>query len=246
MVREAVEPAKKRLAHQQSRSAIIDSLGFLAHELNTPLGAAANYTNGIVRKTRGMLASDHDMAAIACAAFGAYQNTVYSQNVLSTYIDAIHGAGPTLASHSRSTAKELVNILLETYPLKPNQRSFIHTDFQEDFSVHTFPNSVALVLSSIMTNALRAVEGVSDPEVSLMVLVDGSPKILVIDNGPGISSDVQEQLSVDPITTPTTGGWGLIFCNRVMQSFGGSMVIYSSPGRTQIALEFPAFKNRVY
>jgi two-component system response regulator PhcR len=40
-------------------------------------------------------------------------------------------------------------------------------------------------------------------------------------------------------------GFGMIFCNRVMQSFGKSIRIASGADRT-VTLEFPNFKNRMH
>ena len=42
-------------------------------------------------------------------------------------------------------------------------------------------------------------------------------------------------------------GLGMIFCNRVMQSFGGGIRIESTPGAgTTVTLEFPHTKTRMH
>ena len=51
-------------------------------------------------------------------------------------------------------------------------------------------------------------------------------------------------LEGDYIDVEGGNGWGLIFCNRVMQSFGGSITVTSEPGQsTVIALNFPVLKK---
>ncbi|CAE6731701.1 hypothetical protein R69927_01851 [Paraburkholderia domus] len=55
-------------------------------------------------------------------------------------------------------------------------------------------------------------------------------------------------LLVDPvITNAGVSGFGMIFCNRVMQSFGESVRIASASGAGMaMTLEFPNFKDRMH
>jgi two-component system response regulator PhcR len=54
---------------------------------------------------------------------------------------------------------------------------------------------------------------------------------------------VMQRLLVDPVfTNAGVSGFGMIFCNRVMQSFGGSIRIASASGAGMtMTLEFPIF-----
>jgi two-component system response regulator PhcR len=58
-----------------------------------------------------------------------------------------------------------------------------------------------------------------------------------------------EHLLQDPVTTYADAGgsgWGMIFCQRIMQSFGGGIRIESESGKsTCISLDFPKLKNQV-
>ena len=57
-----------------------------------------------------------------------------------------------------------------------------------------------------------------------------------------------QRLLVDPVfTNAGVSGFGMIFCNRVMQSFGGSIRIASasSAGPT-VTLAFQNFKDRIH
>ncbi|WP_408139267.1 ATP-binding protein [Paraburkholderia strydomiana] len=56
---------------------------------------------------------------------------------------------------------------------------------------------------------------------------------------------MQRLLVAPVITTAGMSGFGMIFCNRVMQSFGKSIRIASGADRT-VTLEFPNFKNRMH
>jgi two-component system, response regulator PhcR len=55
-----------------------------------------------------------------------------------------------------------------------------------------------------------------------------------------------QRLLIDPISTNAeVSGIGMIFCNRVMQSFGGRIASASGAGTT-VTLEFPNFKDRIH
>lgn len=120
----------------------------------------------------------------------------------------------------------------------------------DDFAVRTLPNCVALVLSSLLSNALRALDGVDSPSLRFVVAAEPDAAIRICDNGPGIPPEVMGRLLVDPVTThASTGGNGLgmIFCNRVMQSFGGGIRIESTSGAgTTVTLDFPNTKSRMH
>jgi two-component system response regulator PhcR len=119
---------------------------------------------------------------------------------------------------------------------------------ERDFEITALPNCVSLVLSSVLANALRALKEVAMPHLRFAVLVDGHPQIHVIDNGPGIPAQIMEHLLQDPVTTHADAGgsgWGMIFCKRIMQSFGGGIRIQPGLGwSTCIILDFPAIKAR--
>jgi two-component system, response regulator PhcR len=110
--------------------------------------------------------------------------------------------------------------------------------------VRAMPNCVALVLSSLLTNALRALADVAAPRLAIEVVMNTEPQIRFRDNGPGIAPEVSERLLRDPVTTHAEDGghgMGMIFCDRIMRSFGGSLSIDSVPGAgTTVTLGFGA------
>jgi two-component system response regulator PhcR len=71
-----------------------------------------------------------------------------------------------------------------------------------------------------------------------------------VDNGPGIAPEVLARLTREPVTTRSESGgngMGLMFCQRVMQSLGGSIAIESEVGRgTAMTLYFQPFNNATH
>jgi len=267
VLRLAVERHRERALRQHRLMAIDETLAFLAHELNTPLAAIANFARGVktrVEQGPGELTPARQ-SEVGVAAVAMYDNAQYCLAVLSSFLQSVRSSAAMTAAGSAAsaesaaqqqggaeevTAGDLVSSLLDTYPFSGPQRNWVQVEMLGDFPVHTLPNCVALVLSSVMSNALRALGDASVPSLRFEVQAQPTHEIRIRDNGSGIPPEVMERLLVDPVTTHAhTGGNGLgmIFCNRVMQSFGGGIRIDSAPGTgTTVTLDFPHIKNRMH
>lgn len=253
VLRMAGERHRERAVRQQRLMAIDETLAFLAHELNTPLAAIANFARGIETRVAGEY-SPQRHAEIGQAAGAMHDNAQYCLAVLSSFLQSVRssagGTTPRPGPGGDITAGALVASLLDTYPFADNQRNWVQVEMHGDFPVLTLPNCVALVLSSVMSNALRALADVDEPVLRFVVVAGERPEIRIADNGPGIPPEVMDRLLVDPVTTYASAGGsglGMIFCNRVMQSFGGGIRIASASGAgTTVTLDFPNFKNRMH
>jgi two-component system response regulator PhcR len=247
-LRKAAELARTRNERKNRFMAIDETLAFLAHELNTPLATISNFARGIQRRTANGDATPQQQLEIEKVALDMQNNASYCLTVLSTFVDSVRHAGASVFDQSDATARQLIAALLDTYPLSVAQRVMIEVKIVEDFRIATLPNCVSLVLSSILTNGLRALRGTAEPKLRFLVSVDDHPKIHITDNGPGIPAEIMEHLMQDPVTTHADAGgsgWGMLFCKRVMQSFGGGIRIQSEPGKsTCITLDFPNIKDQ--
>ncbi|WP_432258190.1 ATP-binding protein [Cupriavidus sp. TMH.W2] len=247
----AAERHRERTLRQHRLMAIDETLAFLAHELNTPLAAIANFARGIGARAAGEYSAQRQ-GEIGQAASAMHDNAQYCLAVLSSFLQSVRnsaGSGPVRrGTGSEVSAGALVSSLLDSYPFAGEQRSWVEVDMQGDFPVQTLPNCVALVLSSVMSNALRALADIGAPSLRFVVAAQPRAEIRICDNGPGIPPEVMDRLLVDPVTTHASAGGsglGMIFCNRVMQSFGGGIRIESASGAgTTVTLDFPSFKSR--
>lgn len=248
----ARERHRERQARHQRLTAIDETLAFLAHELNTPLAAIANFARGVESRSTETF-DPQRQAEIGQAAAVMQSNAQYCLAVISSFLQSVRGNGerPLTSGRDRDvTASGLIMALLDTYPFAGDQRKWIEVELHGDFLIPTLPNCVSLVLSSLLSNGLRALERVASPSLRFRVIAQPDPLIAITDNGPGIPPDVMQRLLVDPVTTHAAAGGnglGMIFCNRVMQSFGGGIRIESIPGAgTTVTLDFPNSKNRVH
>jgi two-component system response regulator PhcR len=247
VLRLASQHARERAARRESLVAVEETLAFLAHELTTPLATIVNFARGIQRRI-GHGEPSPVQSEIGEAVALMNDNARYCLSVLTSFVDSIKRARPAGHGSARDrSAQQLITALLEAYPLSAEQRAAIKTEVRQDFAVTDLPNCVALVLSSVLNNALRALQHESAPQVRFTVLVDTHPQIRITDNGPGIRPEVLERLLVDPITMHAGAGGsglGMLFCKRVMQSFGGNILLHSEQGQsTTVTLNFPAIKK---
>ena len=244
----ASQDARARAARRDSLLAIEETLAFLAHELNTPLATIANFARGIQRRLDGGgVPLPALQAEIADAASHMNGNARYCLAVLATFVDSVRQAGAGPAAPGGSKASELIGALLDAYPLSPAQRAAIALDCRQDFIISALPNCVALVLSSILSNALRALHGQDAPALRFTVLAERRRQIRIDDNGSGIPPDILGRLLIDPVTMHADAGgsgWGMLFCQRIMQSFGGAIEVDSEQGRgTTVTLNFPEHRR---
>jgi two-component system C4-dicarboxylate transport sensor histidine kinase DctB len=88
------------------------------------------------------------------------------------------------------------------------------------------------VLVNLLQNAVEALEGVADPRVSLkVVLKKGQTRLLVSDNGPGVSDEAAATLFTPFATTKLRGlGLGLVISRDIVAEFGGELTLETAPG----------------
>lgn len=243
----AVQAGRARVARRLGLMAIDESLAFLEHELNTPLAAVANFARGIERRATALHGEE---AEIAEAAALMHDNARYCLAVLASFVDTVRLAGTGTGTGivtatgtgtgTGSSARQLLAGLLDSYPMTPGQRACITLQEGGDFLIVESPHCVSLILSSVLGSSLRALEGHASPSIVLAVEA-GSISVRHNADG-GADPGLAEQLLRDPLANagPQAPGWKLIFCKRMMQSFGGTIVIATEHGSsTTVTLNFP-------
>lgn len=248
--------AFERAMNDGRAAAMRETLGFLAHELNTPLATVRGCVSAVASRLQnpapgappGMVqfAEDHPGELVA-ALERAERRALYCQSLVSTFVQSARDAYPGAALQTVSAAG-LVSALLDEFPFEENERSWISSNGSNDFSLPGRRDLLYLVLCTLTKNALLALRGMPQPSLRIDLGCEqkqsapARPWIRFSDNGPGIAPDVLAKLTREPVTTRAHAGgngMGLMFCNRVMQSIGGSIDIQSTLGQgTAVSLYF--------
>jgi len=238
--------ALERAMNEGRVSTLRETLGFLAHELNTPLvtvrgcvsSVAARYLPDAAGVPGIVQFQEHHAGEIMEALERAERRALYCQSLVSTFVQSARDAYPGSAPQSVS-ASSLVTSLLDEFPFEVGERSWVTARIAEDFSLPGRRDLLYLVLCTLMKNALFALRGRTQPQLQIEVGWQAAasepahPWMRFRDNGPGIARDVLAKLTREPVSTRASSGgngMGLMFCNRVMQSIGGRIEIESELG----------------
>jgi two-component system, response regulator PhcR len=249
--------AFERSLNEGRAVALRETMGFLAHELNTPLATVRGFVSTVIARHQpapagtppGLATFAEDRPGELLAALeNAERRALYCQSLVSTFVrsarDAYPGAAPPAVA-----ASALAQAVLDEFPFDADERSWVTSSVVEDFMLPGRRDLLYLVLCTVTKNALIALRGRPQPSLRIEVGADRDgawrrPWIRFRDNGPGIPPALLARLTHEPVTTRADAGgsgMGLMFCQRVMQSIGGEIRVASAPGQgTEVSLYFRA------
>ena len=262
-LREALAGAQRRALDQalvdQRAATLRETLGFLAHEVTTPLATVRGYLTAMRERHRDAPEGDGGMAFIEQNKPGdvlfmleaAQRRADYAQSLVSTFVQTARDAYRSDAPLGL-LASDLVAAVRDEYPFDPGEASWLSCDLAADFRLPGRRDLLYLVLCTLVKNALLALRSAlpDDPRVCIALGAAApapglpeQPVIRVSDNGPGIAPEVLQRLTHEPVTTRADAGgsgMGLVFCRRVMGSLGGTVDVRSMPGQgAAVTLYFP-------
>ncbi|MBN9372073.1 MULTISPECIES: hybrid sensor histidine kinase/response regulator [unclassified Hydrogenophaga] len=247
--------ALERALNEGRAAALRETLGFLAHELNTPLATVRGSVAAVLERHRPPEPGDAPGTVrfeglgpqeLLAALQRAERRALYCQSLVATFVQSARDAYPGAAPQTVSAAS-LLGSLVDEYPFEDRERHWVSTELRQDFRLPGRRDLLYLVLCTLTKNAILALRDTAEPR--LRIEVDcapgpGAPRawIRFIDNGPGIAPEVLARLTREPVTTrAATGGngMGLMFCQRVMQAAGGAIRLQSALGHgTTVELAF--------
>ncbi len=251
------QQAMERALNESRAAALRETLGFLAHELNTPLATVRGSVAAVLERHRPPEPGDTPGTVrfeglgtqeLLAALQRAERRALYCQSLVATFVQSARDAYPG-ASPQTVSASSLLGALVEEYPFEDRERHWVSAELLHDFRLPGRRDLLYLVLCTLVKNAILALRDTAEPR--LRIEVDcapgsgtGTPRawIRFVDNGPGIPPEVLSRLTREPVTTrAATGGngMGLMFCQRVMQAAGGQIRLQSRQGEgTTVELLF--------
>lgn len=120
--------------------------------------------------------------------------------------------------------------------------SFKSTVEPESLELTADPELIEQVLINILLNSMQALEHQPNPEITMIAVMDkrGRVVVQVIDNGPGILEEIQDNIFIPFFTTKKDGtGIGLSLAQQIMRLHRGAITVQSKPNeQTVVSLIF--------
>ena len=246
------EESQARLAEAQgelARLARLNELGemasTLAHELNQPLSAIANYVQGCIRTLDRLEAEP--AARMRTALTDAARQALRAGDIIRHLREFVtRGATQRHPEEIRKLIEEAAPLAL----LGARERGIRTTfDFGETEGwVMVDGVQIQQVLINLMRNAMEAMQDSpgKDLVVSLRSAADRMLVVAVSDSGPGISPEIAGQLFQPFVTTKPGGmGIGLSISRRIIESHGGTIEMKPSiSGGASFTFTLPTTEER--
>ena len=263
-LREALDISRQRrrtqLLLEQRAAALRETLGFLAHEVTTPLATVQGYLSALRQHHQSASAAAPSVQADVTGEHAsgmlplieaAQRRTEFAQSLMSSFVQSARDASRTSPPIGLK-ATELLCAVRDAYPFEGQEADCVRLALDNDFVLPGRRDLLYLVVCTLVKNALEALRTQTTPTPRLILALDRDryasglpvqPVIHVRDNGPGIATERLARLTHAPATDAddATGGMGLLFCRRVMSGLGGDLRLRSAPGHgTTVTLFFPA------
>lgn len=112
--------------------------------------------------------------------------------------------------------------------------SFELINLSKDLEIYADEKLITQVLVNLSKNAIQSLKETPDAQLQFIsgITEKGKKYIIVKDNGPGIPSEIMNQIFVPFYTTKNDGtGIGLSLSKQIMHLHGGTLNVYSIPKR---------------
>lgn len=240
--------AEHRLRLQQealNRASRLGTMGefaaAVAHEINQPLTAIANYTRLAKRAAESR---PPDAAAAAEAASGAIEQVDRAANVVRRLRDFIQ------LGRSEVGPASVAKLVSETYSFCRPELDGAGINYQARLARDLPPVmadalQIEQVLVNLVRNSAEALKqaGRHDGRVEIEAQREAGGRIVirVLDNGPGLDPDLAGETLTPFTTTKNDGlGLGLSLSRSIIEAHGGKLTIDSGPRGVMASFTLPA------
>jgi two-component system, LuxR family, sensor kinase FixL len=216
------------LLHVSRLRAMGQMAAALAHELNQPLTATANYVRAALRL---LDQADPDIARVRQAMELAVQQTLRSGEIIRR-LRAFVARGE-VSRQPENVAKLIEEAsALALVGAKEHGIKVMISSNPDLPSVVADRVQIQQVLLNLIRNAMEAMEDCEVRELSVGTVVDDTNVLIsVADTGSGIPPEIEAKLFQPFVTTKPEGmGIGLSVCRTIVEAHGGRLWIESNEG----------------
>ncbi|WP_233284878.1 MULTISPECIES: PAS domain S-box protein [unclassified Agrobacterium] len=200
----------------------------LAHELNQPLSAIANYVHGCARMLQG--SEDARDRQLHEALREAGEQSVRAGQIIRHLREFVtKGETEKLPHKLRQLAEEAGALALVGSREKGVRSVFDFAAGGDMVMVDRI--QIQQVLTNLMRNAVEAMGDCQKKDLRVSIKPAGHDEVSVVveDSGPGIPSEIADQLFKPFVTTKAGGmGVGLSISKRIVEAHGGEMTVSRS------------------
>ena len=245
---------QNQLLMQEKMASLGDLVSGVAHEMNTPLGAAKSMHDTLVRATEKLRQALQKSYPDAYGDDRAIQPVLKimgdANHIVAEGIERVAGIVDSLRNFARLDEAEFQVVDLHdgidsTLTLLENQlgnRITIDKDYGELPQIHCSPGQLNQVFMHLLKNAIAAIEGSGEITIKTSV-ADDQVCIRIRDTGKGIPADQLARIfdfGFRAEDTRVKMGFGLATDYRIIQDHQGEIHIDSEPDRgTEVSIRLP-------
>lgn len=228
----------RELAHASRLDTVGQLATMLAHELNQPLTAIANYSKGALLRMRKSDSSTDVVTAMEhiCGQAERAANIIHSLRGFISKTDEEQGP---------LSINEVVQQALAIAQIEVQARNIsIECEYAEGLpAVAGERTQLQQVVLNIVRNGFEAMEHVPAGRRAMKIATGMSPsgmiRVRIDDSGPGLSQDSLEALFTPFLTTKQAGmGMGLSICRSIVEAHGGRLSASRSERYCGLAFAF--------
>lgn len=230
-----VSQQQAELAHLQRLRTVESMAAEIAHEINQPLGAIANFASGLARRLR---AEAPDLEVLSGVATEVAEQAVRAAEVVRRVRHFVRKEGSHRASCDITEVVDAAVQLMEAHAHALGVA--LHVAVEPGLpSIHVDRIQIVQVLVNLISNALDAIEGVEPPaDQRHAILVEAARRdddrieLRVHDTGIGLGSENAPQMFEPFFTTKADGlGMGLAISRTIVEAHGGTLDAATGRGR---------------
>lgn len=225
--REESEARLQEIQNELARLARLNELGemasTLAHELNQPLAAIANYSQGCVRLLDGM--TEERAAQMREALEETAKQSLRAGEIIRHLREFVTRGETEKAPHDMCKLIEEAGALALVGSRELGVRS-VFAFSPDTKAVLVDRVQIQQVLINLMRNAMEAMRDAGRRELIVRTLPDGPDQVVVEveDTGPGISDEIAARLFQPFVTSKASGmGIGLSISKRIVEAHRGEI-----------------------